>query len=249
MAFIFDNEKWAHPVELKPFKISSTTVTNAQYLEFFEAGGYEDKSIWSDEGLAWLQKSGQKQPVYWKKDNSGIWTQRIFTEWVELNPFHPAIHVNWYEATAFAKWAGRRLPTEAEWELAASGELNPEGNGFADTKNTYPWGNSNPKNGQANINALHMGLVDVRAFAAGDSGFGVRQMIGNVWEWTADTFDAYPGYVIDPYDTYSEPSFGQQKVLRGGCWATRPGVIRNTFRNFYTPDRNNIYAGFRTVSD
>lgn len=249
MAFIFDNEKWAHPVELKPFKISSTTVTNAQYLEFFEAGGYEDKSIWSDEGLAWLQKSGQKQPVYWKKDNSGIWTQRIFTEWVELNPFLPAIHVNWYEATAFAKWAGRRLPTEAEWELAASGELNPEGNGFADTKNTYPWGNSNPKNGQANINALHMGLVDVRAFAAGDSGFGVRQMIGNVWEWTADTFDAYPGYVIDPYDTYSEPSFGQQKVLRGGCWATRPGVIRNTFRNFYTPDRNNIYAGFRTVSD
>jgi iron(II)-dependent oxidoreductase len=87
----------------------------------------------------------------------------------------------------------------------------------------------------------------VRAYPEGDSGFGLRQMIGNIWEWTADTFNGFPGYVIDPYDTYSEPSFGQQKVLRGGCWATRPDVIRNTFRNFYTPDRNNIFAGFRTA--
>jgi iron(II)-dependent oxidoreductase len=157
------------------------------------------------------------------------------------------VNVNWYEANAYCEWAGRRLPTEAEWELAASSYPASDGKKFSDDKRLYPWGNRPPGIDHANLNSWMNGLVDVRAFPEGDSGFGLRQMIGNVWEWTADTFDAFPGYVIDPYDTYSAPSFGQQKVMRGGCWATRPGVIRNTFRNFYTPDRNNIFAGFRTV--
>ena len=158
------------------------------------------------------------------------------------------IHVNWYEANAYSKWAGRRLPTEAEWELAASSEPTPDGKGFTAAKRWYPWGNTFPSHEKANLDSAALGPIDVRALPDGDSAWGLRQMIGNVWEWTADTFDGYPGFVIDLYDTYSEPSFGKQKVLRGGCWVTRGRVIRNTWRNFYTPDRNNIFAGFRTVA-
>ena len=244
--FVFDNEKWAHPVQINPFEISSTPVTFGQYMKFVDEGGYGDRSLWSDEGLAWLEKSQQTQPVFWKKDGEN-WVWRWFDKWLPTNSHHPMIHVNWYEANAYSAWAGRRLPSEAEWELAASSEPSSNGNSFTETKRMYPWGDHQPTNGLANLDSRAMGLVDVRAYSAGDSAFGVRQMIGNVWEWTADTFEAFPGYVIDPYETYSEPSFGQQKVLRGGCWATRSRVIRNTFRNFYTPDRNNIFAGFRTI--
>jgi iron(II)-dependent oxidoreductase len=206
------------------------------------------RSLWSDEGWDWRDQNKQLHPVYWKKDPDGEWLWRWFDSWLPLEPYLPMVNVNWYEANAFCKWAGRRLPSEAEWELAASASLNADGKGFGEEKRWYPWGNEHPEPQHANLNSTAGGLVDVRAYPEGDSGFGLRQMIGNVWEWTADTFDAFPGYVIDPYDTYSEPSFGQQKVLRGGCWATRPHVIRNTFRNFYTPDRNNIFAGFRTAA-
>jgi iron(II)-dependent oxidoreductase len=247
MPFVFDNEKWAHPVKVEQYKISATPVTFAEYQYFVDQGGYQERSYWSIEGWEWLQQSGQTRPVYWKKDDDGEWLWRWFDHWLPLNAYFPMVHVNWYEANAYCKWAGRRLPTEAEWELAASSTLKPNQDGFSDEKRWYPWGNTFPQPEQANLNSS-MGIVDVRSYPAGDSAFGLRQMIGNVWEWTADTFEPYPGYIIDPYDTYSEPSFGQQKVLRGGCWATRPHVIRNTFRNFYTPDRNNIFAGFRTVA-
>ena len=244
--FVFDNEKWAHPVDVDAYEIASTPVTFGQYSKFVDSGGYQDHALWSDEGLAWLKKSQQTHPIYWKKEGDD-WVWRWFDKWLPIDAHHPMIHVNWYEANAYAAWSGRRLPTEAEWELAASGDPRSDGKSFTGRKRIYPWGDQLPTNELANLDSRAMGLVDVRAFAAGDSAFGLRQMLGNVWEWTADTFDGYPGYVIDPYDTYSEPSFGQQKVLRGGCWATRSRVIRNTFRNFYTPDRNNIFAGFRTV--
>ena len=239
--FVFDNEKWAHPVNIDAFKISATPVTFAEYRQFVDEGGYQNESFWGEEGWVWRIKSDQDQPAYWKQGLNGQWLWRWFDQWQPIKPNFPMVHVNWYEANAFCNWAGRRLPTEAEWELAASGADGIE-------KRLYPWGNDVPQPNLANLNSFTAGVVDVRAFPQGDSFFGLRQMIGNVWEWTADTFDAFPGYVIDPYDTYSEPSFGQQKVLRGGCWATRPQVIRNTFRNFYTPDRNNIFAGFRTVA-
>ena len=247
--FVFDNEKWAHPITIKPYNISVTPVIVQYYQEFVDNGGYQDKSLWGDEGWKWVQDNGIEHPVFWIKDSGGDWIQRQFDQQLPLMPFHPMVHVNWFEAKAYCKWADRRLPTEAEWELAASSDPTPDGKGFTLTKKIYPWGNQEPTNRIANINSRNIGVVDVRAFAQGDSAFGLRQMIGNIWEWTENTFDAYPGYVIDPYDTYSEPSFGQQKVLKGGCWATRPHVIRNTFRNFYTPDRNNIFAGFRTVAN
>ena len=246
--FVFDNEKWAHPVEVQPYKISATPVTFAEYREFVEAGGYQERSFWSEAGWEWLQHSRQNHPVFWKKDIQRTWLWRWFDEWRPLFPYLPMVNVNWYEANAFCQWANRRLPTEAEWELAASATPAQGGRGFSAEKRWYPWGNSHPKSEQANLNSAVGEIMDVRAYPRGDSAFGLRQMIGNVWEWTADTFNPYPGFEIDPYDTYSEPSFGQQKVLRGGCWATRPHVIRNTYRNFYTPDRNNIFAGFRTVA-
>ncbi len=248
LPFVFDNEKWAHPVEIKPFQISATPVTFSEYQSFVDAGGYQERSLWSIEGWEWLKTSGQNHPIYWRKDDDGQWRWRWFEQWLVLEPFMPMIHVNWYEANAYCKWADRRLPTEAEWELAASATPSTDLLSFTNEKHCYPWGKEHPALEHANLNSVAGGIIDVRALPAGDSGFGLRQMLGNVWEWTASTFDAYPGYVIDPYDTYSEPSFGQQKVLRGGCWATRPHVIRNTFRNFYTPDRNNIFAGFRSVA-
>ncbi len=246
MGFVLDNEKWAHPVELKPFSISATPVTNAQFQAFVEAGGYQAREYWSDEGWAWREQAQAEQPVYWQREPDGGWCVRYFDQMRPLEPFLPMIHVNFYEANAYCAWAGRRLPTEAEWELAASGQPTFDGRSFNGVKRRFPWGNDCPTPDRANLDSVSLGTIDVRALPQGDSAFGCRQMIGNVWEWTADTFEAYPGFEIDPYETYSAPSFGQQKVLRGGCWVTRARVIRNTWRNFYTPDRNNIFAGFRT---
>lgn len=248
MLFVLDNEKWAHPIEIKPFQIAAMPVTVDQYRLFVEDGGYQTRSLWRDEGWAWRQQAQAEKPAYWQREADGSWCMRGFDQTIPLAPFHPMMHVNYYEANAYCAWAGRRLPTEAEWELAASGEPTPDGTGFTTTKRQYPWGDTFPTSEQVNLDSAALGPIDVRALPAGDSAFGCRQMVGNIWEWTADTFDGYPGFVIDPYDTYSEPSFGQQKVLRGGCWVTRSRVIRNTWRNFYTPDRNNIFAGFRTCA-
>lgn len=246
--FVFDNEKWAHPVQVRPFHISATPVTNAEFQAFVAAGGYHARSLWSDEGWAWRASAHAEHPVYWQQQADGTWLWRRWDRLAPLEPYHPIIHVNWYEANAYCAWAGRRLPTEAEWELAASAEPTPDGRGFTAAKRRYPWGDAPPSPEKANLDSRALGCVDVRALPAGDSAFGCRQMIGNVWEWTADTFGPYPGFVLDPYAEYSAPSFGQQKVLRGGCWAARSRLIRNTFRNFYTPDRNNIFAGFRTCA-
>ena len=160
----------------------------------------------------------------------------------------PVIHVNWYEAEAYCNWAGRRLPTEAEWELAASAEPTAEGHGITKSKRRFPWGDEPPTPDRTNLDWQSMGLLEVGALPAGDSAFGCRQMIGNVWEWTASEFQPYPGFVVDPYKEYSKPWFSTQKVLRGGCWTTRSRLIRNTWRNFYTPDRRDVWAGFRTCA-
>jgi gamma-glutamyl hercynylcysteine S-oxide synthase len=161
------------------------------------------------------------------------------------------LHVGWYEAEAYCRWAGRRLPAEGEWEMAASAEPGEARAGDMNSpwrKRRYPWGDEPPTPRLANLDALSMGCVDVGARPAGDSWFGCRQMIGNVWEWTAGWFGPYPGFVTDPYKEYSEPWFGNHKVLRGGCWATRSRLIRNTWRNFYMPDRRDVWCGFRTCA-
>jgi iron(II)-dependent oxidoreductase len=151
------------------------------------------------------------------------------------------IHVNWHEAEAYCRWAGRRLPTEAEWEVAAT---LGEGSG----KRHFPWGSGAPGPDRASLDGYRLGCVDAAALPAGDSASGCRQLIGNVWEWTASPFEPYPGFSPDPYREYSEPWFGTRKVLRGGAWPTRGRMLRATYRNYYTPDRRDVWAGFRTCS-
>jgi iron(II)-dependent oxidoreductase len=240
--FVFDNEKWAHPVVVAPFRISSTPVTNAQFQAFVDSGGYLRRELWSARGWDWRRRTRIESPLCWLRDEQG-WGERLFDEIAPLRPWHPVACVSWWEAEAYCKWARRRLPTEAEWEVAAS--FDPK----TGTKRRFPWGDARPAPHQANLDHRAGGTVDVRALPAGDSALGCRQMIGNVWEWVTDTFRPYPGFVCDPYKEYSQPYFGTKKVLRGGCWATRSRLIRNTWRNFYMPQRRNIFAGFRTCAE
>ncbi len=242
--FTFDNEQWAHLVNLKPFDISRTAVSNVEFAAFVESCGYQRREFWCPDGWRWREAVGALHPVYWKRDGSQ-WLRRNFDRMKPLEPDHPVIHVNWYEADAYCRWAGRRLPSEAEWEVAASAVPDRR---LDMGRRTYPWGQELPRLEQANLNWRVMGCVGVADLAAGDSAFGCRQMIGNVWEWTATDFRPYPGFSPGPYKEYSAPWFGDHKVLRGGCWATRSFLIRNTYRNFYKPDRRDVWAGLRTCA-
>lgn len=244
--FCFDNEKSQHVVDVAPFQIARAPVTNQQYAEFVEADGYSKQEYWPDDGWQWLQKQQLKAPLYWRRDGVGSWETRVFDTWQSLRPHAAVIHVNWYEAMAWCRWAGRRLPGEAEWELAASGEPSQSGEALTNAGRTYPWGEEQPSPLLANLDGRAMTSIDVAALADGDSAFGCRQMLGNVWEWTADTFNPYPGFSPDMYQDYSQPLFGKTKVLRGGSWATRGRMLRNTWRNYYGPERNDVYSGFRT---
>lgn len=274
--FVFDNEKWAHEVEIKPFRIARAPVTNGEFLEFVEEGGYRERRYWSDDGWRWLESGGAPQleksfarffnktlneptelmafkerldhPVYWHPLDNGRWQQRVYDRYVLLNEDLPVVHVGWYEAEAFCNWAGRRLPTEAEWEVAASAGLAAGDSELSKRRRYFAWGDEVPSAELANLDWHGGGLIEVGAHSSGDSAFGCRQMIGNVWEWTADDFLPYPGFSVGPYKEYSEPWFGTHKVLRGGCWATSSRLIRNSWRNFYTPDRRDVWAGFRTCA-
>jgi iron(II)-dependent oxidoreductase len=239
--FVFDNEKWAHPVEVAPFTIASTPVTNAEFQAFVDDDGYRRRKFWTHRGWEWRRREGAEHPLFWVRRGAGRWGERQFDDVVPLEPWHPVVHVNWYEAEAYCRWAGRRLPSEIEWEKAAT--LEPA----TGRKRRFPWGDDAPTPERASLDFRAAGTIDVRALPAGDGPLGCRQMIGNVWEWVDDTFQPYPGFVCDPYKEYSEPYFGQKKVLRGGCWATRSRLIRSTWRNFYMRHRRNIFAGFRTV--
>lgn len=248
LPFVFDNEKWAHPVDIPPFKIARAPVTNAEFAGFAESGGYLRRELWSRQGWVWRTKTGAQHPIYWTRGGKG-WLRRHFNRLVPLEEHAPVVHVNWYEAEAYCNWAGRRLPAEAEWEMAASAAPARNGAGIEEGKRRYPWGDAPPSPDRANLDSRHLGCVDVGAFPLGDSAFGCRQMIGNVWEWTASPFYPFPGYLVDfPYREYSAPWFGYRKVLRGGAWATRYRLANNNYRNFFQPYRNDIFAGFRTCA-
>ncbi len=245
--FVFDNEKWAHPVHVEPFRIARAPVTNAEYARFVEDSGYLRREFWDDAGWDWRTQSDLTAPVYWRRGKTG-WEARHFDRWIAPSPHAPVMHVSWHEAQAWCRWAGRRLPSESEWEMAAACEHAHNGYTLAEHKRRYPWGDAPPTSVTSNLNSTSPGPVDVAALAQGDSAFGCRQMMGNVWEWTASAFVPYPGFSPDPYRDYSMPWFGTHKVLRGGSWATPARLLRNTWRNFFVPERNDIFAGFRTCA-
>lgn len=245
--YVFDNEKWAHPVTLAPFRIARAPVTQAEFAAFVDAGGYAQEALWGYQGWLWRRRNAVEHPLYWRRGADG-WERRHFDRWLPLSPHAPMIHVNWYEAQAFCAWAGRRLPSEAEWEAAASAAPD-SGVGPGPRKRTYPWGEAPPAAAHANLDGAAGDVVDVAACPAGDSAAGCRQLLGNVWEWTETPFYPFPGYEVDtPYREYSAPWFGYNKVLRGGAWMTRSRLLRNSFRNFFLPQRNDVFAGFRTCA-
>lgn len=237
--FVFDNEQWAHPVRVEPFQIACRPANNREFQAFVEEGGYRRAEFWEGEGRAWRDRHNPAAPLYWQKRGSDGWFRRLFDRWIPLHPQESVIHVNRFEAEAFCKWAKRRLPTEAEWELAAAG---------GETGRPYPWGEGNPEPGAVLLDWIESGKIEVEKYPGGDSPLGCRQLIGGVWEWTSSDFLPYPGFAPGPYRDYSQPWFHTHAVLRGGSWATRSRLIRNQYRNFYAPDRRDVFSGFRTCA-
>jgi gamma-glutamyl hercynylcysteine S-oxide synthase len=242
-ALAYDNERPHHRVRVRPFWMDQTPVTNRQYLRFMEDGGYCRPELWSPEGWAFVQSEKLESPKYWFTQD-GEWRTRFMDRVSKVNPDLPVCHVCYHEADAFARWAGKRLPTEAEWEAAASWDP------ATGTKRNYPWGDDAATPAIANLDQLAFEPAPIGAYPANLSPIGCYGMVGDVWEWTSTDFHGYPGYVTFPYKEYSAVFFGSDyKVLRGGSWATRPGAIRNTFRNWDYPVRRQIFSGFRCARD
>jgi iron(II)-dependent oxidoreductase len=236
-----DNERPAHQVEVGAFWIDTVPVSNARYQEFIADGGYDCPEFWTPTGWAYRQKAGLAAPLFWSRDG-GSWLRRRFGRVEEAPPSEPVQHVCWYEAAAYAKWAGRRLPTEAEWEKAARHDP------ASGRSRRYPWGDDDPTPERANLGQRHLQPAPVGSYPAGASAYGVRQLIGDVWEWVDSDLAEYPGFRPYPYPEYSEVFFGPEyKVLRGGAWATDQVACRGTFRNWDYPIRRQIFAGFRTA--
>ena len=240
----YDNERPGHVVELPPFWIDTSATTNARWLEFIEDRGYQDRRWWSEAGWVWRTGAGAEHPAFWQHHGPASWARDRFG-WIEdLPPDEPVQHVCWYEADAYARWRGQRLPTEAEWEKAASWDAR------SGSKRRYPWGDGAPTPGRANVGQDQFGPAPAGAHPGGASPWGCRQMIGDVWEWTSSDFSPYPGFRAFPYREYSEVFWGPDyKVLRGGSWATSPSAVRTTFRNWDYPVRRQIFAGVRCARD
>ncbi|GAX41064.1 hypothetical protein NIES4075_20320 [Tolypothrix sp. NIES-4075] len=229
-----DNERPAHKVYLDTYYIDRYPVTCGQYRVFMEAGGYENPLWWSKAGWEWLQIEQVGEPLYWhdvlSADN------------------HSVCGVSWYEAEAYCRFVGKRLPTEAEWEKAVSW------NADMNRRRIYPWGDEEPTPQHCNCvdvaspqkNRLTINTTPVDAYPQGQSAYGLYDALGNVWEWTASWFDGYDGFEMYPYVGYSQVYFDQQhRVLKGGSWATSPFALRSSFRNWYHPGVRQIFAGFR----
>jgi gamma-glutamyl hercynylcysteine S-oxide synthase len=238
-----DNERPAHTVQLPAFYLDTTPVTNASYQQFIDDGGYREQRWWGTAGWQHRQRAGLDAPLYWQREG-GSWMRSVFGVTEPVQPNEPVVHVCWYEAQAYAAWAGRRLPTEAEWEKAA--RFDPA----TGRSRRYPWGDSEPDPSQANLGQRHLRPAPAGSYPAGAAPSGARQLIGDVWEWTASDFTPYPGFRAWPYREYSEVFFGNEyKLLRGGSFAADQVACRGTFRNWDYPIRQQIFAGFRTARD
>ncbi|TDC08494.1 ergothioneine biosynthesis protein EgtB [Nonomuraea longispora] len=239
----YDNERPAHRVDLPAYWIDRLPVGNGAYAAFIEDGGYHDPRWWTGEGWEWRQRQGVFAPLFWTKDG-GAWHRTRFGRTEPVPMDEPVQHVSWYEADAYARWAGRRLPTEAEWEKACGWDAG------AGRARKYPWGDHEPTLELANLGHRAARPAPLGAYPAGAGPYGTEQMIGDVWEWTGTWFDGYPGFRSFPYREYSEVFFGRDhRVLRGGSWAADPAAIRTTFRNWDHPIRRQIFTGFRCARD
>jgi gamma-glutamyl hercynylcysteine S-oxide synthase len=239
----YDNEQPRHEVELNAFRIDRFPVTNGEYLQFIEDGGYSTQELWSPSGWDWAMTFGIEGPEYWSRRDGG-WVVDRFGVKAPVPPEEPVVHVCYFEADAFARWAGKRLSTEFEWEVAAA--WDPD----TGTKRRFPWGENVPNGDRANLGRWRFHPAAAGAYPEGASPLGCEQMLGDVWEWTSSDFQPYPGFRTFPYEEYSQPFFGTGfKVLRGGSWATHPSVARATFRNWDSPIKRPIFAGFRCAAD
>lgn len=234
--FSFDNERPGFEIDLPEFAISRTLVSQGEFLEFVEDGGYVQPEHWSFGGQYWLRQTGLKSPAYWSQDN-GDWLVRRFDQTMPLHPACPVIHLSFWEAEAYCHWAGRRLPTEFEWEVAARG-----GDGiqrpFAEDVSESP----------VDLDGRFLGTAPVDAFPDQASPFGCLQMLGSAWEWTSSQYLPFDGFCADMYVYMSTLQFGDHKTTRGGSGATSCSLIRNTYRQAYFPDRTDVFTGFRTCA-
>jgi gamma-glutamyl hercynylcysteine S-oxide synthase len=238
-----DNERPAHEVSVPGFFIDTTPVTNGQYLEFITSGGYDEPRWWSAEGWAHIKEAGIDAPRFWRREPDG-WRRTRFGVDEPVGAAEPVVHVSFHEARAYAAWAGKRLPTEPEWEKAA--RFDPA----TGRSRRFPWGDDEPTSEQANLGQRHLRPAAVGAYPEGASPLGAHQMIGDVWEWTSSDFSPYPGFAAFPYEEYSEVFFGPKyKVLRGGSFGTDVAAVRSTFRNWDHPIRRQIFSGFRCARD
>lgn len=239
--FCYDIEMPEHRTYLEDYRIGRFPVTNGEYMQFMESGGYEDFGYWLDDGWRKVREEGWSSPMYWEKIG-GEWHMRDLAGTRPVNPAEPVVHVSYYEADAYAKWAGGRLPTEYEWERAACW------NEQTGTKAAFPWGDGEPTADRCNL--LESGVwrpAAVGSYPQGASPCGCEQMIGDVWEWTASEYMPYPGF-RSGFKEYNDKWFTCQKVLRGGSFATPSMSIRGSYRNFFRLDERWMTAGFRMAS-
>ena len=234
--FSLDNERPAHTVDVGPFWIGRLPVTNRQWREFIGDGGYRRPELWSERGWQHRTHAQLERPMFWTADG----TRRRFGMEEDVPDGEPVQHVCYFEAEAYAHWAGARLPTETEWEKACAWDPR------ATARRTWPWGSQSPDASLANLGGLGLRPAPAGAYPAGASAYGAEQMIGDVWEWTSSDFTPWPGFTPMIYRDYSLPFFGgDYKVLRGGSWAVAPSTIRPSFRNWDYPIRRQIFTGVR----
>jgi ergothioneine biosynthesis protein EgtB len=244
IARTLDNERPQHEVFVPAFLIDRYPVTNAEFLRFIRAGGYHECTYWSPAGWQWRERQAVEHPLYWRKAGQNAWVEIGLAQARPLALDHPVQCVSWYEADAYSRWTGKRLPTEEEWEKAASWD------GERAKRRRYPWGDTEPTPLTCNFDACVESTTAVEQYPAGRSPAGCLDMLGNVWEWTGTWFQPYRGFTAFPYEGYSVPYFDyRHRVLRGGSWATRRHVLRSTFRNWYQPWVREIFAGFRCAKD
>lgn len=240
----YDNERPAHRRHVAAFAIDRFPVTNRRYAAFVADGGYRREELWGERGRAWLTEHGHDRPQGWLADGRGGWEVQRLGHRITLDPAEPVQHISWFEADAFCRWAGGRLPTEHEWEKAA--RWDPA----AGRPRRYPWGDEPVTSERANVGLRYAAPTPVGSYPRGASAYGVEQLAGDVYEWTSSGFDPYPGFRAFPYPEYSEVFFGGDwKVLRGSSWAIGDPMARATYRNWDHPYRRQLMAGVRVAYD